>query len=204
MNSQRLTAVVLVFAVLLAGCTGFGGSTDGTDATSTTATTTNSTPTPTSTSTPTTTTVASTTSTTTTTTQTTEMWIRPTEPRTPFQNRLSDRISSVEFVDKKNASGGGYSDFDIRVTADTLMNNVDPESDGEPYFMVKINGTWITRKDVRWEQKKNGTYTLEVLPDALSQFDSGTLKVQVLLLEEDKKHDDKYDVWNGTIEYGAK
>lgn len=193
---------MLVFAVLLAGCTGFGGSTDGTDATTTTATTTTPSSTPTSTSTPTTTTVASTTSTTTA-TQTTEMWVRPTEPRTPFQNRLSDRISSVEFVDKKNASGGGYSDFDVRVTADTLMNNVDPESDGEPYFMVKINGTWITRKDVRWDQTESGTYTLEVLPDALSQFDSGTLNVRVLLLEADKKYDDKYDVWNGTIEYSS-
>ncbi|RBI64258.1 hypothetical protein DMJ13_07190 [halophilic archaeon] len=193
---------MLVFAVLLAGCTGFGGSTDGTDATTTTATTTTPSSTPTSTSTPTTTTVASTTSTTTA-TQTTEMWVRPTEPRTPFQNRLSDRISSVEFVDKKNASGGGYSDFDIQVTADTRMNNVDPESDGEPYFMVKINGTWITRKDVRWDQTESGTYTLEVLPDALSQFDSGTLNVRVLLLEADKKYDDKYDVWNGTVEYSS-
>jgi hypothetical protein len=131
------------------------------------------------------------------------MWIRPTSPRTPFQNKISHRISSVRFVDKEKAAGGGYTDFDIEVTADTQMTNVDPESDGEPYFMVKINGKWITRKDVRWNQKRNGTYTLEVLPDALDQFDSGTLKVQVMLLEEDKAYDDKYDIWSGTIRYSS-
>lgn len=197
MSRQRVITVALVVAVLLAGCSGFVDSNEPATGTTTTAATSTDVSTPTGT----TTADSSTTGSSTTAAQTTEMWVRPSPPKTPLQKKLSDRIESVRIVDETKANGGGYSDFDVEVTADTRFPDVDPNSDGEPYFMVKVNDTWVTRQDVQWEQKANGTYTLEVLPDALDQFDSGTLTVTVMLLEEDTQYADLYDKWEGTVEY---
>ena len=193
MRRQRVITASLVVAVLLAGCSGFVASDEPTTDATTTAPTSTDVSTPTGT--------ATTGSSTTTAAQTTEMWVQPSPPRTPMQEKPSDRISNVRFVDKTAVNGGGYSDFDVEVTADTRFPGADPESDGEPYFMVKVEDTWVTRYNAEWEQQANGTYTLEVLPDALDQFDDGTLTVKVFLLEEDTQYADRYDTWEGTIEY---
>lgn len=205
-NLHRTTTIALVFAVLLAGCSGIGGQTESPTSTQTTDPTSSSTTPPTSS------TTAQTSATTSTNTQTstkdtgttTEIWVQPKPPKTPFQVKNEDRIKSVKFVDKAEAkSGNGYSNFNLEVRANTLMTGVDPDSDGEPYFVVKINGKIVTRKSVQWDQKEDGTYKLKVLKGALKRFDSGPLKVKVLLLEEDKKRADMYSDWQDTIEYSS-
>jgi hypothetical protein len=89
------------------------------------------------------------------------------------------------------------------VNANTLFQNVDPtpSEDGEPYFYVEINGESVARDEVNLRQ--DGSFTIEIHPGALEQFDSGTLDVRVSLLDVDHKHDDRYDTWTGTIEYVA-
>jgi hypothetical protein len=181
MNRHRATALALVLAVLFAGCSGIGGSGGTTSPTGTT--------------------TSAATSSSTANTATTEMWIEPSTPQKAEVKSESGHIAGVKFVDKVGAKNGGYGDFDLRVTADTRFPNVDPKSDGEPYFLVKINGKSVARKNAEWQQKKNGEFTITILRDALDQFDSGTLTVRVTLLENDSHSDDKYDTWKGTIEY---
>ncbi|WP_227377330.1 hypothetical protein [Haladaptatus halobius] len=126
MNRHRATALALVLAVLFAGCSGIGGSGGTTSPTgTTTSAATNS---------------STTTTTTTANTATTEMWIEPSTPQKTEVKSESGHIAGVKFVDKVGAKNGSYGDFDLRVTADTRFPNVDPKSDGEPYFLFKING----------------------------------------------------------------
>ncbi len=132
-----------------------------------------------------------------------ETWTKPETPRDP-ENKHEDRISGAEFINKENASdGSGYTDFDVRVNANTSMENVDPtpDVDGEPYFTVEINDKLVTRQDAYF--REDGTFTLNVHPDALDQFDAGTLSVRVTLYDVDHEFDDRYDEWTGTIEYSG-
>ncbi|WP_423744878.1 PEGA domain-containing protein (plasmid) [Haladaptatus sp. SPP-AMP-3] len=208
MNRHRSTAVVLVLAVLLAGCAGLGGS----DTTTTTTTTTDA-PTSTSASTTTTASGATTTdatTTTTTTTTTVESWSPPKEPHTPLDDKRDsnqeNRMKSVTLVDKVKAkNGNGYSNFNVEVTANTSLPNVDPEPlvDGDPYFLVQINGKNVGRTNVRF-QHDPGTYTVEIEQGAFDQFDDGTLNITVYLLDADKQSDDIYGKWTGTIQYSSK
>lgn len=203
MQFHRLTVVALVFAVALAGCAGVvpgGGSNDtatppptGTPADTTTATPpATPTATPTSTATP------------------TESWTPPSGPENSTEDKSEPgRFMTVQFVNKREAeSGSGYSEFDVDVLADTRMQNVDPGPDGtaertgegEPYFLVTVNDTLIARTDVV-ERTRYGTFPISIPASALSQFDAGTLDVQVLMMDRDSHHDDLYRRWNGTIEY---
>jgi hypothetical protein len=159
-----------------------------------------------------------------TTTTATESWSEPTPPNTPLQNKMEseerDRIKSISFVDKTEASGGGYSDFDLQVTADTQMENVDPADHGdvvgEPYFLVYIdgsldngsrfsytNGTLGERLNV--SQKNNGEYTIDVHPKALEKanVEDGQVEIMVLLMDRDSDWDDIYAVKTVTIEYSS-
>ena len=123
--TRRLMAVGLVAAVLLAGCAGVGPGTGADDATTTTA--------PTATSDAGTTTdggttsEATTTTTTTATTTTQEPYSAPEPPNRPTETKGEGRIESVELVDTVEGSDGGYADFDLRVRANTTMEDVDPD-----------------------------------------------------------------------------
>ncbi|WP_266077302.1 hypothetical protein [Haladaptatus caseinilyticus] len=205
MNRHRLTVIVLVLAVVLAGCSGIGGSDDPTstttttDAPSSTATQTSTAPTSSSTS-------AGTTTTTTATTTVAE-WEPPKGPNTPIDDKIGDnnRIKSVTVVNKVQAkNGNGVSNFDVEIVANTSLPGVDPEPlvDGDPYFLVRINGERVARGGVRF-QHDEGTYTVEIDKGAFQQFDSGMLEVEVLMLDKDKKTDDLYGRWTGTVQYSS-
>lgn len=216
MNINRLTAVALIAAVALAGCSGMGpmgGSStpSPTEATQTTTsqattttntTTTQSTPEQTATATPTSTPYVATPPTEPTPVPT-ETWTKPPTPKSP-EDKGEDRISSVKFINKKEApSGSGYTDFDVQVSANTMMQDIDPtpSKDGEPYFYVEINGEPIAREEVSF--RTSGVFTIKIHPGALKQFDSGTLEVSVTLYDDDHKYHDEYGTWTGTIEYSA-
>jgi hypothetical protein len=206
MNRHRSIAVVLVLSVLLAGCAGTGGTDTTTTTTTDAPTTTTSSDSGTTTTTETTTTAASTTETTT----TAASWSPPKSPNTPLddkrQGSKTGRIKSVTLVDKVKAkSGNGYSNFNVEVVANTSLPNVDPEPlvDGDPYFLVRINGKNVGRTGVRF-QHDEGTYSVEIEKGAFEQFNDGTLTVTVYMLDEDHQHDDIYGKWTGTIKYSSK
>ena len=200
-NSYRLSALALVLVVVLAGCSGIGGSaetsptTDGTPApTSTPTETPTPTPTPTETLTPTPTPTPTPTAT----------WSEPETPLQPTEDkREPGRIKQVKFVNAVGAqNGSGYTQFDVEVTANTSFPNVDPQSDGEPYFIVEINDKLVERTEIV-PFHESGTFTIRIRQAALDQFESGTLEVRVTLLEQDSHYADMYDTWTGTIEYSA-
>lgn len=130
-------------------------------------------------------------------------WTKPQTPREP-EDKPENRISNAEFTNTEEASdGNGYTDFDVRVNANTSMEGVDPtpDVDGEPYFVVEINDELVTRQDAYF--REDGTFTLTVHPDSLDRFDAGTLSVRVTLYDADHDFDDRYDEWTGTIEYSG-
>lgn len=208
MQFNRSTVVALVVAVALAGCAGAGplGGSSGDTATPSPTNTTTQTPTSTTTQTP----RPTATPTPRPTATPTETWTQPSGPRNSTDDKAEPgRFMKVQFVDKQPAgNGSGVTDFDLDVLADTRLPNVDPGPDGteqrtgtgEPYFLVKINGELIAQTDVV-EQKRYGTYSINIPPSALSQFDAGTLDVQVIMMDRDSHHDDLYRRWNGTIQY---
>ncbi len=134
-------------------------------------------------------------------------WSPPKAPNTPFQHKENpSRLKSVKLVDKEQAkSGNGYSNFNVQVVANTSMKNVDPEPlvDGDPYFLVQINGKNVGRTNVQFQHDK-GTYNVDIEKGAFEQFNDGTLHVTVYLLDEDHAHDDVYAKWTGTIQYSSK
>lgn len=252
MKRRPLIAVGLVFAVVLAGCAGFGPSgsdtttesttmapadtTTATTTTTTTATTTtaaadtttdtqatSTTTAETSASEQTSTTEQTGTTATTTATTTTASWSKPKSPNKPLQDKRNessggDRIQGVTVVQKTQASGGGYSDFDLRAGANTSMARVDPADHGtvrgEPYFVVYahasfedggrftyLSGDLLARSSV--EQNANGSYTVEIDPQALEYagVEKGKVELTVILLDEDSEWDDIYGVEKVTVEY---
>ena len=196
MNPKRATALALVLIVVLAGCASLanqasqsedgapdtpGGTATGT-VTDTATRTATSTPTPTPTP--------------------TATWSPPNTPLQPTEDKTEpDRIKEVRFVDTVPAADGtGVSDFDIEVRADTRMPDVDPDSDGEPYFIVEINGVLVERTGIK-PFEANGTFRINVRQAGLQQFEPGTLNVRVTMMEEDSHYADWYGSWNGTVEY---
>ncbi|WP_433631934.1 hypothetical protein [Halomicrococcus sp. NG-SE-24] len=207
MERRSLMTVAVVVTLLLAGCSGLdsSGNTSTTAATTTTTQTTE----------PTTTT----TSTSTTSTSTTESWSKPAAPNKPLQNKMDeedrDRMKSVQ---TESRAGGG---FDLTVTADTRMEDVDPADHGtvvgEPYFLVYaggsldnksrfsyVNGT-LAERSSEVTQKENGEYTLEVDSEALEKanVEEGKVEVLVLLMDKDSDWDDIYGVRKVTVEYSS-
>lgn len=132
-----------------------------------------------------------------------ESWTQPEPPHQPTEDKLDGRIDGVDIINKQQASSGsGYTDFDLRVGANTWLEDVDPdpEPDGNPYFAVEINGTLVARTDVV-PFREQGSFEIPVEQGALEQFDPGTLEIRILLLDIDKQTDDLYGEWTGTIEY---
>ncbi|MFC6962096.1 hypothetical protein [Halocatena marina] len=203
MNGNRVIALALVITVLLAGCSSIDsltGSSTPTEAESTATETETATATETSTPTATSTQVVKTPAPTAT-ARPTGTWTEPATPKAP-EDKNDNRIKSAKIINKKKASdGNGYTDFDVQVNANTLFDNIDPTPsvDGEPYIVVEINGEIVARDEVNL--RKDGSFTIDVRPGALEQFDSGTLKVSATLYDEDHKHDDIYGTWSGTVEY---
>lgn len=121
------------------------------------------------------------------------------------RGQREDRINDAEFINTVKAQdGNGYMDFDLRIGANTWMKNVDPpkDEDGEPYFIVEINGQIVARTDIV-PFRKEGSFTVPLKAAALDQFNSGALEVRVSLFDEDHTYADLYDTWTGTIEYSA-
>ncbi len=127
-------------------------------------------------------------------------WTEPKPPKDP-EDKRQDRISKVEFVNSEAAGDGAVSNFDLEVTADTMMKDVDPtpDVDGEPYFTVVVNGQLIDREEVN--MREDGSFVLTIHSGALGQFDAGTLDVRVTMYDVDHYHDDRYDVWEGSIDF---
>ncbi|WP_049969123.1 hypothetical protein [Haladaptatus cibarius] len=222
MKRNGLLTIAVVFIVLLAGCSGFGSS----DTTTTETTTTGTSPTEQTA----TETSDSSTTTTTTTTMTTESdsesWSEPTSPNTPLQNNMDEedrdepRIQNIELVDTTEASSGGYSNFNLQINADTVMDNIDPSEHGtvrgEPYFLVyadgsltnesrfaRTDGTLIERTQ-EVSQDENGEYVIDVRPGGLEEAGAdGEVTLLILLMDEDKDWDDIYGVSKITVEYSA-
>ena len=137
-------------------------------------------------------------------------WYPPEEPNRPLEDKRTDRITSVEFVDKEPAENGdGYSNFNLEVVANTSMEDVDPaehgDLEGEPYFFVKVNEGEGSRKiiertdEVRMEE--NGTFHIDVRPAGIEEFGAGSLTVEVFLMDEDKDWDDIYASVGTEIQY---
>ncbi|KZN23090.1 hypothetical protein A4G99_16435 [Haladaptatus sp. R4] len=161
----------------------------------------------------------------TTTTTKTESWDEPKQPNTPLQNKMDTeedrhRIKSVTVTNEQKAGTGGYSDFDLKVTADTKMERIDPAEhgtvDGEPFFLVyadgsldngskftRTDGTLIERSDV--SQDTNGEYTLSINPAALKQsgVEDGKVTFMILLMDRDTDWDDIYGVKFVTVDYSS-
>jgi hypothetical protein len=138
-------------------------------------------------------------------------WSSPTPPNSPTETADDQlergRIESVEFTNTvEGADGEGYANFDLRVRANTTMENVDPEHgtvDGEPYFVVLVNDKLLERTKLVLEQE-NGEYNITVRGGGLTTFDPGTLEVTVLLMDEDTQNDDVFGKWTGEIEYNPR
>lgn len=188
MSARLPLAAALALVVLLAGC---GAALPGGGSPTSTAT---DSPTPAPTASPT----ASPTPT------ATPPWESPRPPNRPTEVVDEEgRISGVEFVNRE-PNGDGYSSFDLRVHANTTMENVDPPDhgnpEGEPYFLVFVEGELVTRTKLV-VQEANGTFDVRVKEAALEQFDAGPLDVRVALMDEDSAQDDRYGTWSGTIQY---
>ena len=138
-------------------------------------------------------------------------WSSPTPPNSPTQVAEKEveqgRIESVEFTNTvEGADGEGYANFDLRVRANTTMEDVDPEHgtvDGEPYFVVLVNDKLLERTKLVLEQE-DGEYNITVRGGGLTTFEPGTLEVTVLLMDEDTQNDDVFGKWTGEIEYNSR
>jgi hypothetical protein len=212
---SRTPSLVLVLVVLSAGCIGASGPIADTDATPTptpgaqpdsTATET-STPEPTPTQTPEATPTPTAASTAEPSPTATPEWSEPQPPNEPeakYDDTNRTRIFDVRVVNtEQSTNGSGLSDFDLEVDANTSMEDVDPAShgdvEGEPYFLVYANDELIYRSD--YVAFRNGTFTLEIHPGALDQFEEGRLKLVVFLMDRDSTYDDEYDYETVRIEY---
>jgi hypothetical protein len=71
--------------------------------------------------------------------------------------------------------------------------------EGEPYFLVYVEGELIERSD--YVEFRNGTFLVDVHPGGLAQFESGTLEMEVLLMDRDSEYDDVYGVWRTEFAY---
>ena len=137
----------------------------------------------------------------------TPTWTEPRPPSTPeakYDETNRTRIFDVRLVNREPSSGGdGYTAFDIEVDANTSMENVDPPEHGtvagEPYFVAFANDQIIYRSEQ--VEFRNGTFTLDVHPGALDQFDEGSLKVTVFLMDRDSIYHDEYDYGSARIMY---
>ena len=186
--------VVLSLLVVLSGCTGGVGGGPSDDATRTSPTPTWETVTKAATPTPT----------------PTPEYSAPQTPNRPTEIPPGGEVNLVvsgEFVNRvESESGSGYSDFDVNITANTSMPNVDPPEygtvHGEPYALVLVNGELVERSP-ELERQRYGQFTIGVHPGALRQFEPGTLEVKVMLMDQDSQYDDVYGTWTGTIEYGG-
>lgn len=105
------------------------------------------------------------------------------------------------------ADGNGVSNFNLAITANTTMENIDPPGHGdvigEPYFLIEINSTLVERSDYLdpRQEASDETFNITLRKKGLKQFDPGQLEVKVLLVDRDSEYDDVYGVWKGTIKY---
>ena len=142
----------------------------------------------------------------------TQTYVAPTQPNRPTEtatrNASGNRILAAKFVNKvESSSGNGYSHFDIRMLANTSMEQVDPPNvdgdvEGEPYALVLVNGKLVERTSYL-EMRDRGRYTIDVRMAGFAHNDikPGKLNVRVLLMDQDSTHDDVYGTWSGTIRY---
>ena len=122
--------------------------------------------------------------------------------------------SRMKSVEVSKTDGG----FDVTVTADTRMEDIDPANHGtvrgEPYFLVYVdatldnksrfsyvNGT-LAERSREVSQSENGEYTLNVDSEALEEANAGQGEVQVvvLMMDKDSEWDDIYGVRKLTVE----
>lgn len=133
----------------------------------------------------------------------TEEWEQPDPPKSPTQEKDDDRITDMDIINTTESDeGDGFSDFDLQVGANTWMKDVDPEpeTDGDPYFTAELNGELVARTDIV-PFRKNGSFKIEILPDALSQFDPGTLDIEVFLFDKDTSRADLYGTYTDEVKY---
>jgi hypothetical protein len=178
-SRYELATVAVVIALALAGCSGVvpsDGTPGATSPTHSETPTVSATPPPTDSVTPTPEPTAT----------PTPEYEEPKPPNTPLEGKNHDdgreRLRSVEFVNAVQTDDGAYTNFDLRIHADTRMEDVDPASHGE---------------------FRNGTFLVDVHPGGLDQFEPGTLEMEVLLMDRDSEYDDVYGVWRTEFAYAG-
>lgn len=109
--------------------------------------------------------------------------------------------SGLQIIHKVDTNGNGYvSEFDLKISADTRLKGSDATGNGEPYFIVKINGEQIgTTNELK--RSANSVITINLDKSMLSQYDRGQLQVTVVLADEDPASDDMIDSWTRTVNY---
>ena len=225
MKRAALITVGVVCLVLLGGCVApFGGGDETDDPTATDTATPTETATSTATQTPTETATASPTATATATPTATpqESWSEPEQPNTPLQNNMDEEEGErIQSIDVTGYGGGddGSASFQLDVTANTSMPDVDPPEHGtvrgEPFFLVYLDAT--TENDSRFtyvegalverspelSHESSGEYTLTVPQGAFEEngAEPGEHELLVLLMDQDKDWDDIYGMQTVTVEY---
>ncbi len=129
----------------------------------------------------------------------------------------NNNIASVSVINKVKGSNGGYSNFDLKIEANTYMHHIDPAEhgtvNGEPFFLVyadgdldngsrftDTSGTLIERSDV--SRQKDGSFVIHIRPAGLKRLDKdGKVKLMILEMDKDKDWDDIYDVKWVTVNY---
>ena len=137
----------------------------------------------------------------------TPTWTKPSQPNSPeakYDETNRTYIYDAALVNREqSASGNGVVAFDVEVVANTTMRDVDPPDHGtvagEPYFLVYANDELIYRSEQ--VEFRNGTFTLDIHPASLRQFEAGPLKVTVFLMDRDSTYDDEYAYASMRIRY---
>lgn len=241
MDSRVLLTVGVALLVVFAGCATVSSSL-GDDTEAVTGTAITGTPTPStqqdsttqqrttdSTTQATTVTTQSSTSTTATPTTTTtdEEWSQPKELNTPLEkkylNEEQPRIESIA-IDGTGSEATGYSSVELTVRANTTMQNLDPEDhgsvDGEPFFIVFLDGHLATSDDTRFATPRgvrvtrtpvlayedDGTFTLTIPKEAFEAGgaeDGETVTLMVMLMDRDSEWDDIYGLRKVEVTYSS-
>lgn len=151
------------------------------------------------TATPTTTqTIAPTTTQTSTTTSTTTSSASPSATPTITRTATSGGLAITDKVDK---NGNGYvSEFSLKISADTRLKDTDATGNGEPYFIVSINGDQVGKTN-ELKRTANGVFTIDLKKSTLKKYDRGQLQVTVELADKDPSSDDTINTWTQTVNY---
>lgn len=143
-----------------------------------------------------------------TTTQTPTPTQTPTRTKTPTASPTATATATrtatsggLTITDKVDKNGNGYvSNFALQVSADTRLKGTDATGNGEPYFIVTINGKEVGKTN-ELKRTANGVFTIDLKKSTLKRYDRGKLQVTVELADKDPGSDDTINSWTQTVNY---